>query len=238
MRYANNTVQYYTESWWITDNHRDFRTGRLVKAILLHVHLVPFTLVPIGRTDDPTNHSKARYSMRELKLQDRRSLSTLPAAGLTFPGDDAILAYRGKKRPALIISSGGGEIPRELREGKPRWQTDPVITVVPYYGADKKGTRAGFHKKFIERVMQAEYPNFYWDKLPTPDSESGGSICRLDHLLPLGKHHDSVEFTKYCLSNEAIGLIHEWVRWLVEGVMDPNGLLKLIREELNKIEKI
>lgn len=238
MTYAKNTVQYYAKDWWITDDHRDFRTGRLVKAILPHVHLVPFTLVSAGRGDDPTDHRRARYSMRELKVLDQKTLPTLPAASLTFPEGDSVLAYRGKKRPALIISSGGGEIPNELREGKPKWQTDPLITVAPYYGAEQKSMRAGFHKKFIERVKQAEYPNFYWDRLPTPGSEPGGSICRLDHVLPLGKHHDSVEFTRYCLSDEAVGLIHEWLRWLFEGLMDPNGLLKLIREDLRKIEKI
>jgi hypothetical protein len=104
-----------------------------------------------------------------LKLLDQKNLPTLPAPGLTFPEGDTILAYRGKKRPALIISSGGGDIPDKLRIGKPRWQTDPLITVAPYYGAEQSEKRAGFHRKFIKRVKRAEYPNFYWDRLPTPE---------------------------------------------------------------------
>src|SRR4030043_1776828 len=112
MNYADDTIQAYVSPWWITDNKRDFRRGRLIKAFLPHVHQVPFTLIPIGRGQDPTDHTKIRYTMKELKLLDKNDLSLLPAAALVVPEGEKILAYRGKKRPALIISTGGEEIPR------------------------------------------------------------------------------------------------------------------------------
>ena len=237
MNYADDTIQSYVSSWWIEDKTRDYRRGRLIKAYLPHVHQVPFTLIPEGRGQDPTDHTKIRYTMKELKLLEKRDLSTLPAAALVIPEGEKILAFRGKKRPALIISTGGGEIPKNLKKGKPAWQTAPTVLVVPYYGVEQNQKRAGFNGEFIERVKKAEYPNFYWEKLPIPGDGGKGSICRLDHILPLGKHHDSIEFTEYCLSDMAMEIINQWLRWLIEK-FEPDGDLQYLRESLIKIQEI
>ena len=77
MNYADDTIQSYVSSWWIEDKTRDYRRGRLIKAYLPHVHQVPFTLIPEGRGQDPTDHTKIRYTMKELKLLEKRDLSTL-----------------------------------------------------------------------------------------------------------------------------------------------------------------
>jgi len=175
--------------------------------------------------------------MKELKLLEKKELSTLPAAALTFPEGEIVLAYRGKKRPALILSSGRDAIDPALIKGKPKWQSSPTALVAPFYGV-QQGKRAGFSEEFVNRVKMAEYSNFYWDQLPIPEGEKKGSICRLDHILPIGKHHDSVEFTPHCLSNEALDYIKEWLRWLFEGSLDPKGLLWYVREELIKIDMI
>jgi len=237
MNYTDDTAQAYVSPWWITDNKRDFRRGRLIKAFLPHVHQVPFTLIPTGRDEDPTDHSKIRYTMKELKLLDKNDRSLLPASALVVPEGENILAFRGKKRPALIISSGGDEIQKNLRKGKPAWQTAPTILVVPYYGVAQDGKRAGFSEPFVERVKKAEYPNFYWDRLPITGESKKGSICRLDHILPLGRHHDSVEFTEHCLSEEAMEIMSQWLRWLIEKIL-PDGDLLYLREELLKIQEI
>jgi len=237
MKFADDTIQSYISSWWITDKNHDYRRGRLIKAHLPHVHQVPFTLIPTGRGEDPTDHTKIRYTMKELKLLDKHDMSFLPAAALVVPEGEKILAYRGKKRPALIISSGGDEIPKQLRIDKPAWQTTPMILVVPYYGAEQKEKRAGFNEVFIERIKKAEYPNFYWDKLPIPGEGDKGSICRLDHILPLGRHRDSVEFTEHCLSEAAMEIIYQWLSWLI-GEGKPSGNLEYLRENLMKIQEI
>lgn len=237
MNYADDTIQAYIQRWWIEHKNNDFRRGRLIHAFLPHVHQVPFTLIPKGRDEDPTNHTKIRYTMKELKLLEKEDLSTLPAAALTVPEGEKILAFRGKMRPALIISSGGKDISRNLIKEKPKWQTAPTILVVPYYGAERSGQRAGFRKEFVDRVKKAEYPNFYWDKLPISGEGTEGSICRLDHIFPLGKHHDSVKFTQHCLSEEAMTIIDEWLHWLIEDI-EPSGDLQTVREGLLEIEKL
>lgn len=237
MNYADDTIQAYLDKWWIEDNKRDFRRGRLIKAFLPHVHQVPFTLIPEGRGDDPTDHSEARYTMKELKRVDKRDLSTLPSAAFPLNEGEIILSFRGKKRPALIISSGGPEIQKKLTKGKPSWQTAPTILVAPYYGVEQNGVRAGFSGEFISRIKMAEYPNFHWDKLPIGGGGNKGSICRLDHILPLGRHHDSVEFTEYCLSDEAMLIIDQWLEWLIEGAK-PGDDLQFLRESLLSIQAI
>ena len=173
-----------------------------------------------------------------MKLVTKKDLSTLPAAAFPLSDGEHILAYRGKQRYALVIFSGEDVIPESLRKIILKWQKAPMAFVVPYYGAEKSNSRVGFPKEFIERVKMAEYPNFYWDILPYPGSDPKGSICKLDHLYPLGKHSDSMECMPYRLTDAAFNYIVEWIRWLIEGVLDPDGLLRMVREELLKIEKI
>ncbi len=237
MNYADDTIQAYLNKWWIEDKKRDFRRGRLIKAFLPHVHQVPITLISEGRGDDPTDHSKFRYTMKELKLVDKKDLPTLPTAAFPLHKGENILAYRGKKRPALIISSGGPEISKEITKGKPSWQTAPTILVVPYYGVEQDGRRSGFSEEFIGRVKKAEYPHFHWDNLPISGGGNNGSLCRLDHIFPLGKHHDSVEFTEYCLSDEAMLIIDQWLEWLIEDTK-PGDALQFLRESLLHIQEI
>ncbi len=237
MNYADDTIQAYLNNWWIEDKKRDFRRGRLIRAHLPHVHQVPITLIAEGRGEDPTNHSKFRYTMKELKLADKKDISTLPTAAFPLHDDETILAYRAKKRPALIISSGGSEIQKQLTRGKPSWQTAPTILVVPYYGVEQNGRRAGFSEEFINRIKKAEYPNFHWDILPIRGEGKKGSLCRLDHILPLGRHHDSVEFTEHCLSDEAMLIIDQWLEWLIEGTK-PGEDLQYLRENLLGIHGI
>jgi len=238
MKYADDTIQAYVSPWWITNKKKDFQRGRLIKAPLPHVHQVPFTLIPKGRGDDPTNHSQIRYTMKELELTAKRNLSSLPAAALTLYEGEIVLGYRGKYRPAFIVSSGGEEIPEDLTAGKPAWQTTPTILVAPYYGVERNLKRAGFNKEFVERVKRAEYPNFYWDMLPIPGSDSDGSICKLDHILPLGKYYKSVEFTEHCLSDEALEMIDQWLTWLFSGIEPYEGDFQYLRENLREIQEI
>jgi len=43
------------------------------------------------------------------------------------------------------------------------------------------------------------------------------SILRLDHIQPIGKHHESIELTDYRLGEEALDIIDEWITWLITG---------------------
>lgn len=238
MIYPDKSIQasISPSSWWIKDESHELRRGRLLKAFVPHVDLTPVTLIPKGRSDDPTDHSLVRYKLEPLQIHKTRSLPTLPAAVFPEFTGEVRAVFRAKKRPVIVISLGGPEIPDKLRRGKPRWQTNPTILVAPFYGATEGAERSGFSKKFIERVKRAEYPNFMWDVLPIAPSSKDDSILRFDHIQPIGRHHDSYEWTEHCLSEEAMIIIDEWLHWLIEDDLPEDSLLFDFREELLELK--
>lgn len=115
-----------------------------------------------------------------------------------------------------MISIGGSEIPKEITIGSPKWQTLPAMLVAPFYGAVFDGRRAGFNEEFVRRIRRCEYPQYLYDKLP----ESGRteeSILRLDHIQPFPLFDQAFQWTPYCLSEEAMIILDEWLQWLIEG---------------------
>ncbi len=74
------------------------------------------------------------------------------------------------------------------------------------------------------------YPQFVWDKLPIAGAEE--SIVRLEHIQPVGKHHDSIELTRYRLGEEAIDILDEWLGWLFLGDLDEDSVLYCFRSEI------
>jgi len=228
--YPDDSIQAYVGKWWLIDESRDIERGRLIKAFVPHVDQIPMTLNPIGRTD-PTDHSRANYTLEPLRVDKPSRTYILPVAALPDFEGEVRTVYRAKKRPVLIISPGGPDIPRELRHGKPRWQTAPTILVAPYYGADKGAKRSGFREEFIERIRRCEYPHYIWDILPLP-GRVGESILRLDHIQPIGRHYEAYEWTQHCLSDEAMLILNEWLHWFLEDDLPTDSTLFDFREEL------
>jgi hypothetical protein len=140
------------------------------------------------------------------------------------------LVYRAKRRPVLVISAGGTEIPRELRVGAARFQTNSTLIVAPYYGADQGGSSGGWKPEFVTRIRRCEYPQYMWDALPLQGRNE--SILRLDHLQPLGKHGESHELTDFQLHPEAMDLVDEYLTWLFLGGLPADGLVHEIRSVL------
>ncbi len=231
--YPEESIQAYVSSWWSIDETREIRRGRLIKAFVPHVHQVPMTLIPKGRTD-PTDHSRADYTLAPLRIAQPSPTYKLPVAALPDYEGEIRTVYRAKKRPVLVISAGGPDIPRELRIGKPKWQTAPTILVAPYYGADEGDKRSGFSDEFVERVKRCEYPHYVWDILPLTNTVRE-SILRLDHIQPIGRHHDAYEWTDHCLSDEAMLIFDEWLHWLLEDELPEDSVLHGFREALLKL---
>ncbi len=98
----------------------------------------------------------------------------------------------------------------------------------PYYGVKSSGKRSGYSEEFVERVRHCWYPQFHWDHLPTPNGEE--SILRLDHLQPIGAHHDAYRLSGYKLSDEAMSLMDEILAWLLSGHAPNEGTLADYRE--------
>lgn len=109
------------------------------------------------------------------------------------------------------------------------YQTALTILVAPFVGVDQKGTRGGYNPEFVEHIRCCEYPQFIYDKLPLGSVDE--SLLRLDQLQPIGKNHDSIECTKYCLSEAAMEIVDEWIIWILTGMLPANGIINDVRKE-------
>ncbi|MFH0810425.1 MAG: hypothetical protein V2A77_08175 [Pseudomonadota bacterium] len=133
----------------------------------------------------------------------------------------------------LILSMGGLEIPKAVSHGGPGYQRKPCVLVVPFYGGDQDGSRAGFSPEFVERIKRIEYPQYIADTLPLGNLAM--SIMRLDHVLAVGCAPSNFELMPHRLSNDALELVLDWFRWLVEGSLPTGSLLEWARSELMKM---
>lgn len=185
--------------------------------------------MPEGRSE-PTVHETANYRIEPLS-QRPPALPRLPVAGLPGYEGEVHAVFRAKRRPALVLSRGGDEIPASLRTGAARYQTHRALLVAPFYGADRDGRRGGWNPLFLERIRRGEYPQYLWDKLPV-GAQVKESVLRLDHLQPLGGHASAYTLTDFVLDDEALDLVDEWLQWLLTGKLQSEGILSTIRDGL------
>ena len=233
--YDEGTLQSYfhseTSPWWTVNKSKELCQGRLLKAFVPHTDLIPNVLIPESR-GEATVHNKINYRIEEFSDTNPPRNPKLPVAALQdFPGERKFV-YRAKKRPVVIISLGGPEVPKSLRPGtKPKWQTAPTMLVAPYYGSEKTDLRAGWHGTLVERIQRCEYPQYMWEKLPinNPPRES---ILKFDHVQPLGRHYKSIELTDYVLCDDALEVLNDWLMWLIRNEMPQESYLYEIRESL------
>lgn len=226
--YPDDSLQSFVASWWVEADPALDR-GRLAWAFVPHVDQEPRILVPEGR-ESPTEHRRVAGRVETLRLSAPRRQPTLPVAALPTPPGEVHLLQRAKRRPVLVLSVGGADVPRALRPGSARWQTAPTILVAPYYGGDAGGTRGGWPDAFVTRVRRCEYPQYLWDRLPVPGADA--SILRLDHLQPIGRHSNTYEATRFRLSDEALELVDQYLGWLLTGELDPTSDVGEIRATL------
>ena len=230
-----DSIQDTVNSWWEEDPTRDIgkiKRGTLIYAFVSHVDQVPLTLVPQGRKK-ATEHQEAKISIEPLRIQDRRPRSSLPVAALSLPQGELWIACRAKKRPCLVIGIKQPEVCGALRRDMPKNLTSPTILVAPYYGVDKDGTRAGYNEKLVERIRHAEYPQFMLDSLPIGGPKE--SILRLDHIQPIGPHHSACQYSGYCLSDDAVEILNDWLQWFFYGGLPEDSIILDFQKETASI---
>ncbi len=231
--YPKDTIQAYVDPWWEIDETPGLKRGRLIRGFLPHVSQVPMVLTPIGRSD-PTNHERIDYRIEPLKAVKYPKLPCLPVAALPLFEGEVLSVYKAKKRPLLVVSIGGPEIPKAITKGSPKWQTLPAMLVAPFYGAVFDGKRAGFNEEFVQKVRRCKYPQYLYDRLPIGGSTEE-SILRLDHLQPFPLFDQSYQWTPHCLSEDALMILDEWLQWLIEGSLPEDSLLGMYRDGLTDL---
>lgn len=186
-------------------------------------------LVPEGRTD-PLAHGRADYRVEPFSVKKPYPPPKIPIAGLPAEKGERRFVYRGKVRPALVIGTGGSDVPKTLVAGSARWITSKTIFVAPYFGADRDGTRGGWPPAFVDRIRRAEYPQYVWDSLPLNDVKE--SVLRLDQLQAIGRSSVAIDVLKFRLSEPALTIIDEWLTWLIQGGLPADGFLHDLRRQL------
>lgn len=160
--YPDESLQAFIEPdpWWEPTESIEYGRGRLIKAFLPHVDQNPYIAIPIGRSE-PAEHREATVKFVPLDIRQAIRYPNLPVAALPqFPAERWGV-YRIKKRPALILGSGGSKVDNNLTAGKAKWQTNRTVIVAPYYGVDEGEKRSGFNPVFVDRIRRCEYPQFF-----------------------------------------------------------------------------
>ncbi len=138
--------------------------------------------------------------------------------------------HRAKKRPCLVVGSINPVVEESIKRGMPNSHTAPTVKVAPYYGVDRDGTRAGYKPEFVERVRHYDYPQYVWDKLPITGPDE--SLLRLDHIQPIGTHHNSYELSDYKLSTDTLGIIDELIHFVIWGEVPKDGMIVMYQESI------
>lgn len=212
-------VQTFTGPWWEESTNLNLRKGRLVYAFVPHVDSNPRTLEIQGRPEDQHDHSRATFKLKALRAQDARQQSKLPVALLPEYEGEVYGIYRTKRRPVVVLHDPREEPPKAVRQGGANWQGIQNALVVPAYGVEKTDKRVGWPKPFVDRIQRAEYPGYMWDRFP--DGLPGGSILRLDQIVPMGTGSAAFKPTKWCLTDIAHRLMLDWLEWYLSGEPTP-----------------
>lgn len=234
VKYPADSVQAAAGGeWWVPATAGAVTRGRLLNAFIPFVGLTPYTLRALARAES-TSHRSALFELAPMRAAQPASAPRIPVAALpSYPGE-VHAVYRAKRRPAVVLSVGGTDLPREIRALAKGWQTHSMLLVAPFFGVEASGQRGGWHPEFVRRIRHATYPQYLYDRLPG-DGSTVESILRLDQIQPIGRHQDSYEKTPWTLSDEALAIIDEWLVWLVTGVLDGQAVLAMLRSELPKL---
>lgn len=236
MALPTDAIQHYVQPWWVDDPTPTVCRGRLLRALVPYPEQNPYILAPNGRTDDSTDHKRARFSIEPYRIDGAAKTRPLPVAALPLWKGERFVVARGKVRPVVVISTPGPRPPRSLAGGLAPYQVSPTILVAPYFGATQDGSRGGVPEALLARFRRAEYPQYVWDTLPLADVRE--SYLRLDQVFPIGSSPGSYELTAFRLSDDALKVLDEWLEWLLSGNDAPSdrGTLGYLRTELLQVE--
>jgi hypothetical protein len=234
------SLQDCTQKWWVEDISKELAPGRLIWLYYPYMNVIPYEFIAEERVDstgnpDSTNHDNLNFIIREFRMSERACRTRLPVASFPKADNEVYLISKAKKRPAIVIANDktGFNTLKELRQGV-SWQKQPTLIVAPYYGVEANDNRKGFPPDFVERVRLCEYPELMYAKLPFHSQHTKESILYLKHMASVGRHHETVESTKYYLSEDAMWYFEEQLKWYICNEFDSNGFIADFREQITE----
>ncbi|MCK5345747.1 MAG: hypothetical protein KAR20_20195 [Candidatus Heimdallarchaeota archaeon] len=234
------SLQDYPPEWWVEDISKELAPGRLIWLYYPYMNVIPYEFIAEERVDsagnsDSTNHDNLGFVIREFRMSERAYRPRLPVSSFPKADNEIYLISKAKKRPAIVIANDktGFSILKDLKQGI-SWQKQPSLIVAPYYGVEANDGRKGFPPNFVERVRLCEYPELMYAKLPFHSQNTEESLLYLKHMAAVGRHHETVEPTKYCLSEDAMCFFEEQLKWYIFNEFESNGLIADFRKEVTE----
>ena len=149
--FPEDSVQWLMNEWWVDDRPQTIKRGRLIRTLVPYPEMKPHRLVPEDRGQDARQHTRATFRLQAFRIGDPPpAAGLLPVAALPLRDGETYLVQRGKVRPAVVLSTGGTDVPTAIRGGRERWQAARTLLIAPFYGADPGGTRGGWPSSFNE----------------------------------------------------------------------------------------
>lgn len=222
--YPDDCIQCLVEPWWTTDTSKTLRVGRLVRAYIPHIEQQALAVRVNGRTS-PTDHKSVDISVVPLDARSPPPPPSIPVAGFPHYKGEVYMIQRAKLRPAIVVSVEPPSVAPP--KGAPPWQVMPTVYVAPTYGCEQDGSRAGWDKRFLDRIRMCMYPQYMLDRIPLPGSE--WSVVRFDQVQPIARSHSSLTLTDYCLSSDAVSVVHDWLEWAHTGEVADSGFIDIFQ---------
>lgn len=210
--------------WWEPCKKHPLQRGQLVWTWVPFPDKDPLCLIPEGR-QTATQHDQVLVTVKRMTATMSAPKPHPPVAALPHHDGESYMLHRAKRRPAIVLTLGGETPSKQAFPGASPANLRPKMLLAPYYGADKTDTRGGYPLRLIDRIQHAEYPQYFWDRLPvSPDM---GSILRLDHAFA-GDDSQLIEPTEWKLNEARCRLLAEWMHWLVSGEIAQETDLALV----------
>ena len=92
--------------------------------------------------DQPRQHGHAEYRIETFRMgEPAKCVAALPVAALPIRDGETYLVQRGKRRPALVVCTGGTPVAKDFRAGQSRWQSAPTLRGAILWGRSERHPR-------------------------------------------------------------------------------------------------
>ncbi len=233
MTYPDDSIQSIVD-WWEEQDKRVITRGSLLMALVPYHYGSPARLEAERLPNSPGDHERVRFALKPFTISTPPPAQKLPVACLPTFEDVSWRLGAVKPRPVVVFAQTQIRVDEALRRGQPAYQHTDCFLVAPYYGADQNGLRAGFRPELIEKVRRCSYPHLLWDSLPLR-GKTRNSILRLDQIQPIVDHHHHRTHTGYRLTQDAMDVLDEFLRWHITGEVSDDSIIHDLRRELGVV---
>lgn len=231
--WPEDSIQSLIDPWWIKkpkDTASSIERWDLLVALVPYLGEIPHRVQELTRATD-REHTALNCRIDAFKIDTHYSEPDLPSAALPEPQ----FMFSGKVRPVLVVSHAHPIPNRKIRDSA-RWQTKPTYLVAPFYGVEADGSRGGWPQRFVDRIRQAAYPQYFWDHLPPGlprlKPTACTSVLRLDQIFPINREPSTLVHAGWTLSEEARKVIKDWTQWHHENRAVDDGPVHKFRKYL------